>query len=371
MATSDSPLSVPNITLAVARQSGGVSGDWTAGQPPVIESVSGTFQVGQQATISVSNLSAKRNGQLYFENAEGFAVGADFFGGQLVGNNETLPYVVSDDSALFGSRFARRVATQQSLTATAVDLAGSYRDLFFEAWQRFVLTDFTSSPDGPQVKNFRFVSDDAAWDLMGRPDFGSSFNAAGDHTIYQRQTDGGANSETGYAVRPSQNQWFRITQYLLWSDAGVANGKRYFKTSADQDISNGSYPAEGHWASPAGVVAPAEWDGEEIVTDNGSGGTGTSHVVLPFYTRSDQTTTMDVDRLFINDSPERVMVGDASTWIACDPYKAFILPQVTRDNGEVVVDIDALGPLATGPVYLYVCNQDGLYNEVGYEWRAS
>ena len=131
----------------------------------------------------------------------------------------------------------------------------------------------------------------------------------------------------------------------------MPDGERYIKIGAINDFTFSGFPG-GHFASPDGSVAPPEWKGSQVIARDANFEGLLQRIFMPYYTRSDQSTISRIDRLFANDSPERVVVGDASTFTGCAPEKRFVLRQNSRTGNQIEVDIDSLGPLSAGPVYL-------------------
>lgn len=349
-----------------------VPNQWIQGQSPEIDSVSGIFAVGQELTISVNNLSTKRSGQLHYENFEGLAVGQD--PGELnaaIGTDGL--YAGSDDRPIFGSVFPRDNAVQRNLDKLWVELGAEYRtELYAEVWLRVLKTDF-DDPAGAQIKYPRLTP---ALDNTGNaqgtnPILGATDNAANGSIGLTKRPDSidGEPALNYYFPRPPEDTWFKLVYYIRLNDEGVKNGERYLKGSYFDSATNSQLDGTGqHYASPTGVVAPTEWKGEPIEFDLASMTDGAgfrSFIATPYYQRDGQSTVIDAARQFINDSPERVMVGDAPTWAACDQSKTFVLPTTSRDNGVVVANVDDLGPLAGSAAYLYVFNSDGLCNEAG------
>lgn len=339
---------------------------WVAGQEPVISSVFGSFAEGSTVTIAGSNFSSKRRGQLAFINFEGETLGELVTS---VAQDASGPqYVATDTDPLFGSIYARCHAIQESLGTAAVLLGQEYQELFFEGWTRYSAPDF-DDPSDAQIKFWRMVpgltlgetAQNRSPTIVSISEQGNGFTVSAHPEEYIAGIwyGGGA---------PPQNVWEPWTLFLKIGDPNVANGKRYAKIG---DKVNFTYSSSGHFASPNDVVPASAWDGEDIITNDGSLEGGLGRLFLPYYTRSAQETISEVDRIYLNDSPERVCVGDASTWAACTRTKTFILKQLDRQTDQIDIEVDALGPLATGPAYLYVFNQDGKFNTNGFLWRES
>nr|BBJ03797.1 hypothetical protein YBY_16450 [Marinobacter nauticus] len=366
--TSDFPPSVVearSLAVELGQGGGGLPGEPT--EPtgsPVINSVSGSFTEGAQATITADNLTAKRNGQLRFIDFKDEILDQKVTG---ITQDSGTPGYVAKSGGIFGGVMAECHAIQQSLNTAAIVLEQGEQELFFEGWAHIQTPDFDSGGD-EQIKLFRIVPGSSLGDSAQNQNPTINFMV---HTAFIVVGQPDVNPGSWYANGTFPwNEWSRWTMYLRLGDEGIANGERYAKVGAINKWTYSGVPG-GHFASPTGAVHESEWRGEPQVTCDSATTGLLQRIFMPYYTRSDQETISRIDRLYLNDSPERVVVGDASTWGACDPNKSFILRQVSRNNSEVVVDVDTLGPLSSGPVYLYVFNSDGLYNEAGYLWRAA
>lgn len=362
---------------------GGVSnGEWVAGQAPVVEGVSGSFEVGQQLTIDVANLSTKRNGQLFYDNFEANAVGDPIQNWEQDLQTPDALYLVADDSPYFGQKYGKSTAVQQLPHRAMVILGQDYPELFFEAWQKIdpVTWGQPDGSDAPQLKQWR-IFPDAGNPYNGDRDRVPSavMSTSSDKTVTMNAAPDDPETSGPYYGQSldADLDWNRVLIYWKMSNVNTRNGKRmvrYGATSAFTRSDGGRF----HKRASSTEIADDSWISDDLITNDGliaDGGTmealGVGVVYTPYFTREHQDTTISIDRVYINDSPERVVVGDASTWVACDHKKTFILPQISRESGQIIVDVDALGPLDEGAVYLYVFNQDELYNESGYLIRPN
>ncbi|WP_138438578.1 hypothetical protein [Marinobacter alexandrii] len=345
-------------------------GGWLEGQPPTISSISGTFTAGQVATISVGNLSTKRNGQLAFINFEAETAGQVVTSIQHANLDPGFQkYECETAGSLFGSKYARCHAIQTRPDQAGIVFDQPYREIFFEGWTRYQVPDFVAVGDA-QIKFWRLVP----YSTIGADAQGElprlTWTREDGNGFLLNVDPGPSGQAAWYGSTPLTNVWEPWSGFMKMGDLNTANGKIYAKVGAEDSFTFSGFPG-GHAASPDGSIASSEWDGNEYQIDDGLLQGEIHRLLVPYYTRSDQETILDIDRIFANDSPERVVVGDASTFTACTPGKRFILKQNGRSGGQIEVDIDSLGPLATGPVYAYVVNSDGLYNTEGYLWRAS
>lgn len=331
------------------------------GQGPELLGVSGTFSQGSVLNLQVRNATAKRNGQVFYDNFEGGTVGQPLEGY----HHSVKPYVYEQDTPFSGTKMARVYMDGSTYSyATRKILNEPLNEIFVEAWARITTT--TNDTENAQIKLFRAVNGTVD-DHTRQPNIGWTWlqNHGGSNTVYQA---GGADPNGWYGTSPTDAQWESFTLYCKLSDLDVSNGKRYAKTSLDDSWNNSSYPG-GHFASPTGVVPASAWDGEEIATLSSAGGEldgeDFGQLFLPFFTRQPQIQNIDIDCLFINDSPERVVVGNASTWSECT--KRLIQPMQSRSETIISVVVEEGNFTEADNKYLYVFNSDGTYNETGFQ----
>lgn len=338
---------------------------WTEGQPPVLTAVSGTFADGETLTIVGGNFSAHRDGHLAFADFSTEIIGQPV----LSLTHENIPgraqYLGANESPLFGSKFARVSASGVEIDAAIIDLPSHYREIFFEGWSRTVrVGDFSGDA---QIKYWRLSGGHAFSSAQvpgSEPTLGSTHAATGFTSYYSPGAYASYSS-----TPPVDNEWTRFSMYVKVGDPGIANGHRLIKTSK-----SGSFRYSGSdFKSPSGVHSADSWDCDNLVTDDGQSlvHPGIGRLFVPYYHRSRQTTQIDIAHVSINDSRERVVVGDAPTWSACTPSKTFILPHIARDSDTIQVRA-VTGPLGVvGPAFLYVINKDGMCNASGYQVRAA
>lgn len=180
----------------------------------------------------------------------------------------------------------------------------------------------------------------------------------------------GAADRRGYGSAPDSTVWAKQTFYVKKSDVDAANGKAYLKIGATHKFSLSAQPPNGHLGAPDGSLISSMhlYDSTQFI-NNQTGKTNLNkkyrRVMLPYYQLEHQNTIIDCANLLVNDSPERIVVGDASTWDACDHTKSYSLPSVTRDNGVISAEFIE-SALIPSNRYFYVVNRDGVYNQNGF-----
>lgn len=344
-------------------------GQWTEGQEPEITSAGGSVAQGETLTLSGSNFSAE-SAQVFYD---------DFTDGVLGANLDTTPgwersdangpYVYVDDDTFIAGRSVRVDMATGYDFKSAYFLPDPQDEIYVECWFKANVIYWGSTADGdaPQVKMFRpngstsmSNKDEHPW--VGITQFGeyggAKLTQGGATTDLPTSYDGDCNLHDG---------WQRYACYLKVGDIDTPNGKRYVKYGPEDAWDWSSLPAGGHYASPTGEVPPTAWDGEEIITNRGAEGDGLMrHIFLPFFTRTYQDLTIDVAGFFVNKTPERVYLGDASTWDTCT--KRIIQPTLSRSPDSLDIKQE-LTPFAAGPLYAYVVNRDHVFNVNGFKVR--
>lgn len=231
--------------------------------------------------------------------------------------------------------------------------------------------------DQPQIKMTRVVRGTGQYDAQGLSGIdciqesggvdlsGGPLLAAAEDGIESGGTD-----RRGYGATPSSDAWVKQTFYCKRSDLDTPNGKAYIKIGSAHKFSNSGHPANGHLGAPDGSLISSMhlYDSTPFVNNQ----TGKSNVdlvyqrvMLPYYQRQYQNTEISITNFYVNTSPERVVIGDASTWNACDHTKTYTVPTVSRDNGLISFEF-LTSSLITSSRYAYVVNRDGIYNQNGF-----
>lgn len=81
---------------------------------------------------------------------------------------------------------------------------------------------------------------------------------------------------------------------------------------------------------------------------------------LPFYKRESAQIDVYVDGVYVNDSCERVELGNAPTWEACT--KRAVQKQTNRQASSIAFECYEAQFAASDDVYAFVFNQDGVYS---------
>ncbi len=405
--------------------------DWIAGDPPTISSMSGTFANGNTITLTGGNFSKKRQGQVFFTDFASDTVGQQAAGLTYFAGSEPNYLVDNTQSPPLGTKSIRLEANLQSMGATTYEFAANTDEVFFEVWSRVnpvifhqtntwsagstysigdrvkyinpnngIFYNFESklgsnigNPpyyyngasyvvdatnwlilDQPQIKLFRIVDGTGTDSGQARP-VGMLAIMETIDGVYAQSEDGGlVGGHSGYAPMPTNNTWVKYTFYVKRSALDTANGQTYLKIGSAFNFSTSSHPAGGHLSSPSGAIPATQYTyaGTPFVnneTGKANQGLAYRRIFMTYYHRSYQHTIVDIAHMFINDSPERVVIGDAATWNACDHTKTYTCKSISRDTTTLSFTA-ATSSNITGALYAYVVNRDGVYNTNGYQVRA-
>ena len=337
---------------------------------PVIAQASGSLVDGQTMTLTGS-FSARRSKPLFYQNFDDGVVGQlhPAFEGNAAG------YQVQESPSPFGSRIMRTVAYRTDLLGAHVELPEYTDEIFFEAWHRSKLSRYIyptpEGEDGHQVKLWRAVGGtmgQSAQDIT--PHLGFNYLNDGVNCYASPKTGVGDGNYGGKPVPEMGtgvwSEWIRFTGY---SRMHPTEGERYALTSRPDVFSNGN---KGFNSPVSGSIYPGAFKGEKFSNwaENWSYEPhGFKRLYLPYFHRSTQETEIEVAHIYINDSPERVVLGDAPTWDTVKESKRITAETLLRNSTELTFRV-RLGPLSTGPVYAYAVNEDGKYNANGYLLRG-
>jgi len=101
-----------------------------------------------------------------------------------------------------------------------------------------------------------------------------------------------------------------------------------------------------------------EWG---ITSDKDGVSDGWLAVNLPFYTTYAQDIDVYADAIYINDSAERVEIGDRPVMEACG--KLVVQKQLHRTNSQIAVSLETGNLDRSDDWYLFVVNKDGEYSD--------
>lgn len=240
MATSDSPLSVPDVTLSVARAAGGGSGS------PAISSVSGTFTGGQTITVSGSGFGIKAtpapaiyedwsgatNGQLVSAFDPDWTAYAGGVEGALITNTDSVEGGVCAQNTTLRDGFD---TNHKSITPTDTMFASAFMKI---KGAREAVSSYAI------IKHHRVTSSTSAGG-------GGVYNGAGVHCLSSQNpstTGGGSGAQVfitpddgpsmskaelgdvNLYVNVPYDVWVRIDYSVVLSTPGEANG--YFQVES-------------------------------------------------------------------------------------------------------------------------------------------
>jgi hypothetical protein len=341
-------------------------GGWVEGEPPVISTASGAYSEGANITLTGTNFSNKNTSQLFFTNFSGGTVGqrdADFYYWNGVG---TADYLINNTVTppIGSAKVLRAHPIQQTFTEIHYPLIEDTDEIFLEAWCRINTIDFTSSPDAPQIKMFRFVDGTGETSMQGRP-----LNTAIllDNTGgLQVTSDPVVGNQGWFGTAPTNNTWVKYTMYMRKGTLDTNDGERFVHVGSENSFTFSGIPT-GYFASPSGTVSPTEYRGEGIATNQASSSAYLfRRVAIPYFQREQQESIIDISQMYINNTKERVVIGDAATWAGCDQTKTFSAKINSRNNTEIQFTATNHSGM-TGSLYAYVINRDGLFNTTGIQ----
>ena len=366
--------------------SGNKPAGYNPDNPPIITGYSGTFSQGSTFTITGSNLSSNRQSQLFYDDFSSGTIGSPISGGstwQTVATQD--PYVYDSDGLAAGKKSAYLDMQGAYDYITGITFPASMV-IYCEHWIKYQM--LTVGPDdgsgGPQMKMTRIGAGTDFSSISSNPNLTMTMldvNASGyvgtspqAFNAPSKSTNDAAQNISGYMLLPPDNSWHKLHMAAKISTLGVADGWRYFKTD-QSNCAVGSWASgtEKHFASPNGTVAKAEWDGEAWSTryaDDGSTLGGTfEKVVLPFFTRTYQVSTVKIAGFWLNDSAERVVVSSSSDWETA-LMTGITQPNLTRSSGVWTFSVETGNLPASGALYAFVVNENRKHTTIALQIRA-
>lgn len=400
MATSDSPLSVPDITLEVARQAGdGGSGPIAA---PSISSVSGTFGQGNTVTLS-GDFSAQNSSQLLYLRGNDVAEGEllpDFT--SLGGTTPSEPFGInvytstSEDSFSKGGR-SFGATFNPNMGNPAFYIETPTRELFWsmEIWAS---TDqATEIPnDSEQYKWTRIVSGGVPEGHNALPDMWVQRDYVSEGKLKYELVNGTVRTRyrayaqdlvTGdpweFDAANGNRVWYRqVMHFANQSAEGVADARNFMRiidhsTNKQIPFTERFDQTDRTWIDGASTPNPSlSWLApavHEIKETNGVAQWNEpnfnpllTHVVLPFYSRNGGVRCL-FDCIYLNDSAERVELGDTNNMDTCG--KLVVQKQVNRTTTGISFEVEEGNFLPSDDIYAFVVNNDTQYT-AGYLIRS-
>lgn len=351
---------------------GGSSGNWTPGQPPVPATLSGAWSEGATMTLTGSNFSAEAT-ETFFTDFSGDTLG-QFPSGFIDWGTHPAKYAVVEDGAPpIGTRSARVSAINQQMATITHDFSAPQTEMVLELWLRVNKQSFVSEtqPGEEQVKLCR-IANGSGTDSMQNPptEIGITYSKDNGVSAYYKQDVTGipayyAKNAAGQDWVPTDSEWAKMVLYFKYGSLGQADGQVLAKYGAAPYFKHSSQTNPQHMASPSGTVDRFGYDSELLITHTaGNDGELPRRFSLPYFHRDDQETIIDVSRVHASNSRERVLVGDAATWSACDKTKVYTLE--TIDRAETQIQFTAANStLIPGQKWIYTVNHDGLINSNG------
>lgn len=342
------------------------------GEPPVITGVTGTIAQGETITITGSNFSTYRSSTLFFTDFSEGQIGESVVDtiAWLDGASGTDPrnYLFSDEAPLTGTQIARADAVE-SAPGNLFAVLNGLDECYVEFVHRKVKTIWdVEGENSPQIKTTRLSGGMKHGDRphigiieqsgnigapKGRPSLVYTFASGSQKTFYPSS-----------GIFYEEGQWHRDSLYLKLSDPDVSNGEWWYRTSITNQWSNSTlgdaFQTPDEWSEPLSVTRTLDIAESLLET-----------MWFCWYTRSHQSTTVDIDCIYINDSRERVMLSTSPIITASSDYHHVCCPTTAKTGDSIAAKLmlDALPD--DSPVYLYVFNHDGSVNENGYQIRSA
>jgi hypothetical protein len=351
----------------------GGGGGWIPENDPALSSVTGTWAEDEVLTLTGTNLSAEGTEYHYTDFSEDANDALVSFFYHWTGVNPTGPTYLakSDSDQPLGGKAAVLYGEQESLRESSFEFDAAPTVVYMEAFIKVDIIDGTSvDAGGGQVKLTRIVrgvgeegTQDQntqlaiTWQTQSNWMYaiGSQHPSAGNKT---------ARNSSGTEIQAGTG-WKRVEMAYVWSDLNTANGGMFAKWG---DIAYfGSSGGNPSISAPTGAVDQNTYEMEPFATQTTTNaGNPPRRVLPPYYQRADQTSRFSLAHVSMVNSLERVVVGNASTWAACDRQLCWTLPEVSKSETQRQVTVKE-SALNAGPRWFYIVNHNGKVNANGVQ----
>jgi len=329
---------------------------------PSVSSVSGTVSHGSSITISGSGFGTKTTaGPALYDNFDNGAAGNTICNGAGAGvapqiyqgvlssynkwvmdgggeySGQSIVYNATDPIRT-GSLHGRTSISSSACWGTNfyVPLSSWFTSTGSELYVSFLLRYTMSSFTPRQFK--AFIGYDSSWNDMWYMStaFGSSCEGSTAWRLHVTQTS----SEDYFDIGGNNiyGEWVRVESYIKQSGA---------------DTSDGVWKGYLHRPTLSTPIIEAH-ENTDIKLRTSSTNTSKLTLGAAYYSMCNgtQTATFDVDEIYIDSTPARVEIGNASTWAACTK-RTIQRPTAWSDTSiTATVDLTSLG--SSGAAYLYV-----------------
>ena len=351
------------------------------GGAPAITAASGSFGQGNSINLSGS-FSAKRNGQLAYITGEAAKLGQVDdaivgFSGETSGTGYT-----HDNTRSFGKSGVSLLADfagNSGVTRHTIRLPQRSKALFLSAEIYADLSSWDNTNVGPQIKFMRLLSREGAHG--GAPEAVhqlASFNNGVDPGF---RIDGFGGNYAGEFSDPvhgggwarnsvrdeMDRKWNRHMLFARLPDPiDGSNGQRFARII--DHLANRQIPTNRDYTDPSletdilSFFCPAT-----IPYTDSYGGVAALerfdflNATLPFYQLGIPNLKVWADCIYVNDTPERVELGNAPTMDACT--KLVVQRQVTRTSTGIEIQVEEGNLQASDPVYVFAVNDDTQYTQ--------
>lgn len=364
VALSDGTVSLPIDSSGVNYPDGGAPLS-----PPSISSHSGTLV--QDATITLTGgFTAERSGQLLF-----------LTGNPALNGTCATEFVPINGGALNpASPDCWKHATDQSFSGSGASIkftkaAGNAiegahnskfllperaREIYYSYTSRVVMTDWTSQSGG-QIKMGRLSTVENSHSF--EPVFGHTDIRNGSATAIQyystlptytnmKYSDGTTNvlAEDTFGKWTRHEEWVKLPDYPsknqatvgFWAGGLICDDEEIFRLQgAPEEIALITETPDENW----------EYSWQEYTIDK---------VLIPFYVRSWMDCVVHDDCIYINDSPERVELGNSPVLHECT--KKVVQEQLSRSASSIQFKARLGNLLTSDNIYAFVVNSDGQYS---------
>lgn len=392
------PISI-DLTQYVVNGDGSINSLYPLGDKPLgggpatISSFTGTFGQGNSIELTASNVTTKNTTQLLFFTGDPAENGNDantLLQNQPVSNASNYKHTTTKSYMGSGASILASMASSASGSVDPyIDLGSPQDAIYFSTVLNLNVNTAGLDTESQQLKMQRLTGNttSSSSPALGRTFFWGTDDVNITDSFGTMFTGGGPSYEPAdrrlWELGLLGDKWLRTQMYWRASSLDTANGSLWFMDSNETDgvtylSARGAFPDYEDFNDPDASnpnIDISTWNkqwtpmNKHITRRTSDSANQSMQVVwLPFFKRDSSQVDSYIDGIYVNNSCERVELGDASTWETCT--KRVIQKQTNRTSSSVTFECYEANFAPTDNIYAFIFNEFGEYS-TGHLIRAA